>query len=135
MEGWGRGIPDIFVFCKEAGLPEPKFDFVSNYVCLTIRFKSPLKPYVSWDFIKGVNGVADGHANGLVNGPVNTLGGSLKDVYIIVLKNPGIKIRQIAEKRRRSESTVKKQLTKLRKMNLIEYLGSDKTGGYYPLNK
>ena len=71
----------------------------------------------------------------MTTGPVNTLGGSLKDVYIIVLKNPGIKIRQIAEKRGRSESTVKKQLTKLRKMNLIEYRGSDKTGGYYPLNK
>ncbi len=139
MEGWGRGIPDIFVFCKEAGLPEPEFDFISNYVCLTIRFKSPLRPYVSWDYYNGVNGDAgspeNGLVNGLVNGPVNTLGGSLKDVYIIVLKNPGIKIRQIAEKRGRSESTVKKQLTKLRKMNLIEYLGSDKTGGYYPLNK
>ncbi|MBO4403125.1 MAG: winged helix-turn-helix domain-containing protein [Bacteroidales bacterium] len=83
------------------------------------RVRCVLRPYVSWDYYNGVNGDAGGSENGLVNGPVNTLGCSLKDVYFIVLKNPGIKIRQIAEKRRRSESTIKKQLTKLRKMNFI----------------
>ena len=69
--------------------------------------------------------------NGPVNGPVSSLKGSLKDVYMIVLNNPGIKIGQVAEARGKSESTVKKQLTSLRKMGVIEYRGSDKTGGYY----
>ena len=50
---------------------------------------------------------------------------------MIVLNNPGIKIGQVAEARGKSESTVKKQLTTLRKMGIIEYQGSDKTGGYY----
>lgn len=50
---------------------------------------------------------------------------------MVVLNNPGIKIGQVAEVRGKSESTVKKQLTSLRKMGLIEYRGSDKTGGYY----
>ena len=48
-----------------------------------------------------------------------------------MFNNPGIKISQVAEIRGKSESTVKKQLTALRKMNLIEYRGSDKTGGYF----
>ena len=77
------------------------------------------------------NGDVNGLVNGPVNGPVNSLKGSLKEVYLIVLNNPGIKIGQVADKRGKSESTVKKQLTALRKMNLIEYRGSDKTGGYY----
>lgn len=47
MEGWGRGIPDIYDLCKAAGMPEPVFDFVPNFVCLTIRFKTPLRPYTS----------------------------------------------------------------------------------------
>ena len=47
MKGWGRGIPDIYELCKNAGLPEPVFGFVPNFVCLTIRFKTPLRPYVS----------------------------------------------------------------------------------------
>ena len=28
-------------------MPEPEYDFVQNFVCLTIRFKTPLAPYVS----------------------------------------------------------------------------------------
>ena len=50
-EGWGRGILDIFTLCKEAGLPEPEYDFVPNFVCLTIRFKNPLTPYLSGDIV------------------------------------------------------------------------------------
>ena len=46
-EGWGRGILNIFTYCKETGMPEPEYDFVQNFVCLTIRFKTPLTPYVS----------------------------------------------------------------------------------------
>ena len=42
-----------------------------------------------------------------------------------------IMIKQVAEIRKKSESTVGKQLAELRKRGFIEYLGSDKTGGYY----
>jgi len=69
--------------------------------------------------------------NGDVNGPVNSLRGSLKEVYLIVLNHPGIKIKQVAEIRGKTESTVWKQLTDLKKKSLIEYRGSDKNGGYY----
>ena len=31
-EGWGRGILNIFTYCKEAGLPEPEYDFVTHCV-------------------------------------------------------------------------------------------------------
>ena len=43
MEGWGRGIPDIYELCKEAGMPEPEFDFVARrgdeviYVQVTLQ--------------------------------------------------------------------------------------------------
>ena len=77
------------------------------------------------------NGSVNGLVNGPVNGPASSLKGSLREVYLIVKNNPGIKIKQVAEKRGRSESTVKKQLTTLKKMDLIEYRDSDKTGGYY----
>ena len=78
-----------------------------------------------------VNGLVNDSVSGLVNGPVNSLKGVLREVFLIVKNNPGIKIKQVAEARGKSESTVKKQLAILKKMDLIEYRDSDKTGGYY----
>ena len=75
--------------------------------------------------------VKDADRGGDVNGDEKSLKGVLKEVYLIVVNNPGIKIGQVAEIRERSESTVWKQLNELRKNKLIEYRGSDKSGGYY----
>ena len=122
-EGWGRGILDIFTLCKEAGLPEPEYDFVPNFVCLTIRFKNPLTPYLSGDENGGVNGG--------VNDGVKTLSESLKPVYSTVFSNPGIKANNVAALLDRPLPTVEKQLATLKKKGLIEYRGSAKTGGYY----
>ncbi|MGN0195585.1 MAG: ATP-binding protein [Candidatus Cryptobacteroides sp.] len=47
MEAWGRDIPNIFNECKAAGLPAPEFECIPNFVCLTIRFKNPLTPYLT----------------------------------------------------------------------------------------
>ena len=66
-----------------------------------------------------------------VNGDVSSLNGSLRELYLLVKNNPGIKIKQVAEARGKSASTVWKQLKTLKKMNLVEYRDSDKTGGYY----
>ena len=122
-EGWGRGILDIFTLCKEAGLPEPEYDFVPNFVCLTIRFKNPLTPYLSGD--------GNGGVNGGVNDGVKTLSESLKSVYSTVFSNPGIKANIVASQLGRPLPTVEKQLATLKKKGLIEYRGSAKTGGYY----
>lgn len=73
----------------------------------------------------------EGDINGDINGEINGLKGSLKEVYLIVLHHPGIKIKQVAELRKKSVSTVWKQLTDLRKKDIVEYRGANKTGGYY----
>ena len=69
--------------------------------------------------------------NGEINGEINSLSGSLREVYMIVKNNPGIKIKKVAELRKKSESTAAKQLTELKKKQLVEYRGANKTGGYY----
>ena len=79
----------------------------------------------------GVNGGVNGEVNGVVNGEVDKLNDSLKQVYAVVQDNPGIRTKQIAALLKRPEPTVEKQLTTLRKKNLIEHRGSPKTGGYY----
>ncbi len=133
-EGWGRGILNIYTLCKDAGMPEPEYDFVTNFVCLTIRFKTLLRPHVSGEGVnEGVNGYVNGGVNGGVNEGVKTLTPSQKRVYDVVHDNPGLNTKQIADILNKSPRTVEKHLTFLRTKSLIVHKDSDKTGGYYPL--
>lgn len=127
MEGWGRGIPDIYELCKEAGMPEPEFDIVTNFVCLTIRFKTPLRPYVS-------GGEVNDRQNDKANDRrIDRLSDSVKTTYLIIKANPGIQRKRISEISGKSIPTVDRHIAKLVEENLIEHRDSDKTGGYYPL--
>ena len=63
--------------------------------------------------------------NGPVNGPVNEL-------FEIIKNNPGIKKPAIKARIGKGVTTIKRYLKLLLEQNLIEYRGSDKTGGYYP---
>jgi len=104
-----------------------------NFVCLTIRFKSPLVPYVSGGVNKGVNGYVNGGVNGYVTDALKSLTPSQRKVYDIVQNNPGVNTRQIADILDKSPRTIEKHLTALKMKALIEHKDSDKTGGYYPV--
>ena len=108
-------------------MPEPEYEVNGGFVRIVFRRATNGDDSVN----EGVNGYVNGYVNGDVNGDVTSLKGVLKDIYLIVLNNPGIKIAQVAELRGKSESTVWKQLNELTKKGIIEYRGSDKTGGYY----
>ena len=124
-EGWGRGILNIFTLCKEAGMPEPEYDFVTNFVCLTIRFKNSLVPYLS--------GESNGALNGELNDALKGLSESVKATYEIIRNNPGIQRKVIILKTNRGSSTIDRHLAILIEKKLIEHRDSKKTGGYYPL--
>ena len=130
-EGWGRGILDIFTLCKEAGMPEPEYDFVQNFVCLTIKFKTPLTPYLT------NHGESNGALNGAINGELNEalkgLGVSVVATYEIIKSNPGIQRKNIINLAKRGSSTIDRHLAVLIERKLIEHRDSKKTGGYYPL--
>lgn len=84
-------------------------------MCLTIRFKEPLKPHL---FSESEN----------LSGPIN---GVVLEVLRLIQSNPGIKKIAIAQQIRRSETTVKRYVKILTDANLIEYKDSNKTGGYF----
>ena len=90
---------------------------------LVIRFKNSITPHR-----KG-----DDPVNDPINDPVNDpVKGVLKDVLEIIKNNPGIQKPAIAAHIGKSEATAKRYLKQLLEQNLIEYRGSNKTGGYYP---
>ena len=124
-EGWGRGILNIFTCCKEAGLPEPEYDFVTHFVCLTIRFKSPLTPRLSGDKVN------DNQNDRLNDNRIDRLSDSVKKTYQIIRDNPGIQRKKISELADKSIPTIDRHLAILVKEYVIEHRDSDKTGGYY----
>lgn len=127
MEAWGRGIPDIFNECKAAGLPTPEFESFPNFVCLTIRFKNPLRPYLSGES----NGALNGELNGELNEALKSLRPAVGTTYDIIKKNPGIQRKVIIELTKLGSSTIDRHLAILTQKNLIEHKNSKKTGGYH----
>lgn len=125
-EGWGRGILDIYELCKEAGLPEPEYDFVQNFVCLTIRFKTPITPYVSG------GGELNGGINGGINGGLND---GQKKTLDYICQHQGYNTKQVSIGLDVPFDTIEKQIRILLKRGLIEHRGSKKTGGYYPVKQ
>ena len=116
--------------CKAQGVPEPEYEVNGGFVSIVFR-RATGKTTEKMD--EGVNGPVNGPVNGSVNGSVKSLSESLKQLYIVVCENQGLNTKQIAELLGRPATTVKKQLTTLRKKALIEHRDSDKTGGYYPV--
>ena len=100
-------------------MPTPEFKVGHKIVTLVIRFKNSITPHR-----KG-----DEPVNEPINNPIK---GVLKDVLEIIKSNPGIQKPAIAAHIEKSEATAKRYLKQLLEQNLIEYRGSDKTGGYYP---
>ena len=124
-EGWGRGILDIFTLCKEAGLPEPEYDFVPNFVCLTIRFKEPITPHLSGD-------KKDDRINDKLNDRLNEeLSAPVRSTYLLVRENPGIQRKGLSEKSGKSIPTIDRHLAELQEKGFVMHEGSKKTGGYY----
>lgn len=114
MEAWGRGIANIFDECEKYGLPTPEFKVGHKIVTLIIRFKNSITPHKTSDEP--------------VNEPVNDV---LKDILDFIKSNPGIKKTAIITHTGKSKATLTRYLKQLVEQDLIEYKGSDKTGGYY----
>ena len=98
---------------------------MAHFVCLTIRFKSPLTPRLSGD---KVNDNRNDRPN---NSRIDRLSDSVKKTYQIIRDNPGIQRKRISELADKSIPTIDRHLAILVKEYVIEHRDSDKTGGYY----
>ena len=70
--------------------------------------------------------INDGGLNGELKTP-------LLEVYTVIVKNPGVKVKELQENLERPVNTLEKQIRKLVLMGIIEHRGSKKTGGYYAM--
>lgn len=116
IERYGSGIERIREECAKGGYAQPDWKEVEGGFATVYRTKG------------------DGAINGAVSGAINggeKLDGVLADVYRLILANPGVKTDSIIGSLKIGSSTVDRAVKRLKGMNLVQYKGSRKTGGYF----
>jgi ATP-dependent DNA helicase RecG len=113
IEAWGREIEKMKSGCISDNLPEPEFDILPGVfiICFHIR-----------DYSK--NGSVTKHDFG-VNFGVNE---TKQKVMELMLKNPQIKIQEIAEELNLTKRNIEYAIRALKKEKLVERIGADKNG-------
>lgn len=109
IEHWGRGLDMIFEECKRVGLPQPTVTDEMGVV--RVIFMRP-------------------NLSGLKNGTINE---TEKMIYNRIISSPGISAVTLANEFDKSVRTIMRILKHLVDLNIIEYRGSKKTGGYFSL--
>ena len=79
--------------------------------------------------------IGDEGVNEGVNEGVSALGKGAKETYSIICSNPGINTPRLVSMSGKSDATIERHIALLKKEKMIEHRGSDKTGGYYPVEK
>ncbi|MDI6802979.1 MAG: hypothetical protein QME58_03915 [Bacteroidota bacterium] len=78
-----------------------------------------------------VEGISDGINDGVSDGVSDGVKNGLISVVTIITKNPGIRVEGIVPLVKKAKPTIERYIKILREINLIEYQGAPKTGGYY----
>jgi ATP-dependent DNA helicase RecG len=117
VEKVGSGIPRMRRLMKEAGLPEPQF---STQGIFTVTFMKRAKP----------QSATDGTLNDRLNDRLNS---REKRVFQILSETPGLRTNELSALIEVSIPTLSRTLKNLIDLELIEYRGSKKTGGYFVL--
>jgi len=116
IERYGSGIYRIQELCRQYGIVEPVFKEVSNGFQVTI-FKEKLNEPV----------------NEPVNEPANEPANNRqKEIISLIHQNHSISINELSKICKVGRETIKRDLNKLKQMNLIQRIGPDK-GGYWQI--
>ena len=105
IDTWGRGTLKIINACKEVGLPEPEIKEKNGGIEVTL-FLSKTR--------------VDGLVDGLVESQVR--------IIELIKKNPKISKRTMAEQIGISQTAIDKHIIKLKEMEIITRIGSDRNG-------
>lgn len=124
VEKMGTGINRMRKAMESLNLPAPEFKFY-EYSFYTILFDRTIQT------IYGKNPVKLNEDEGLNEG-FEGLNEGLKTLLNCIIENPGIQAKDISKKLgNRPIKTIERQISELRKKDLIYRRGSRKTGGYY----
>ncbi len=115
----------IFEECERAGLPQPTVTDEMDVVRVTF-----MRPNLSGHKNDTINDTINGTINDTIN---DTIKGTEKLIYNRIVSSPGISAVALADEFEKSLRTIMRSLKILVDLNVIEYRGSKKTGGYFSL--
>ena len=115
IEKIGRGTLKIIDACKKAGLKSPVWSEDSNSVKLTFLGDSK----------------SDGVIDGVIDGVTEDVRERLKQILITLIENQGLRTVQISELTGIPVSSLERYIKQLKNVELVEFKGASRTGGYY----
>lgn len=122
IEQFGSGFKRINSLCKDAGI-KYSYEFADNG--FTFIFYRKTKNI----FLRKNENETGGTVNGIESGTVNiSLNKNEQAVYGLLGKNPYYTRQELADATSKSLRTIQRTLDSLRKKDLIERIGSDKSG-------
>jgi ATP-dependent DNA helicase RecG len=120
VEKYGSGMKRIFTICEEYGIIAPQINIKENSFELVL-----FKEKVSGGVIGGVSGGVSGGVN---MDPTDKL-------FQLIKSQPNKRANELALLMNTPYKTIEKWIEKLRKEKRIEFIGSNKKGGYFVVDK
>jgi len=117
VEAWGTGFQRMSEECRRAGLPAP-------------QWRHSMGAFVSTFFKKKFSseGVSEGVSEDVSEGVSE--GVSERSLLGLIRARPGLRTPQLAVHLGAPPKTVERWLSHLRKLQIVEYVGTPRTGGY-----
>ncbi len=141
IEAWGRGTINMINECIKRNIPLPsyKYDF-SGFIVEFISGKDK-----TIETIDGANkGVSDGVkaiinkgvSDGVIDGISDGVKEEIASIIDLIANNEGINANNIVTKTgNKSKASIERYLKLARDLEIIEFKGAAKTGGYYLTEK
>ena len=113
IESWGRGVEKICRLCKEYGIEEPEYTVHPNDIMMLFKANEPVN-----DDLQGK----------LPSKLPCKLPSNLEITYKAICENNHASNKELAAQTNQSERTIRNHTAKLKELNYIKRVGSDKTG-------
>ena len=112
IESWGRGVEKICRLCKEYGIEEPEYTVHPNDIMMLFKANEPVN-----DDLQGK----------LPSKLPCKLPSNLEITYKAICENNHASNKELAAQTNQSERTIRNHTAKLKELNYIKRVGSDKT--------
>lgn len=128
IESWGRGFEKIRKECEEYGSPLPEVEIKSSGVMVKCV---PSKVYMDLlDKMKGKNAPI----NDPINDPINITETEIKIIELIKQNNQITRM-ELANTLKVNESTIKRNINKLKNRGILKRIGANKNGHWEIIKK